>query len=482
MNILHAASEVFPFVKTGGLGDVLGSLPKALNKQGANVRVILPLYENIPRVLLQNAKRIAEFTVQVGWRSQYCGILQVEQDDVTYYLIDNEQYFKRSGLYGYEDDAERFAFFNRAVLDGLPLIGFEPDVIHVHDWQAAMIPVLLKTQYAHLPAYQGIQTVLTVHNLKYQGTFSKEMMMDVFGLGLEYFGGDQLEMNDGGSFLKGGLLYADKITTVSKTYADEIQTPFYGEQMDSLLRYRSHDLTGIVNGIDYDLYDPMQDPHLFMRYRDAISKKRQNKLVLQERFELLQDEGIPVISIVTRFVQQKGLDLIAHVLPELMQLDAQFVIVGTGEYQYEQLFRQASEQYPDRISAQIIFDDSLARQVYAASDLFLMPSLFEPCGIGQLIAMRYRCVPIVRETGGLRDTVLPYNEFTSEGTGFTFANYNAHDMLYTIGRAIQLYKYDHQAWGNILSNIKKNDYSWRKSAQKYMDLYEELQRKTAVAV
>ncbi|MCR8641672.1 glycogen synthase GlgA [Paenibacillus sp. N1-5-1-14] len=482
MNILHAASEVVPFAKTGGLGDVLGSLPQALHKQGADVRVIMPLYENIPRVLLKEARKIAEFTVQVGWRSQYCGIWEVHKDEVIYYLVDNEQYFLRSGLYGYEDDAERFAFFNRAVIEAIPRIDFDPDVIHVHDWQAAMIPVLLKTQYAHEPAYQGIQTVITVHNLKYQGTFSKDIMMDVFGLGFDFFNGLQLEMDGGGSFLKGGLLYADKITTVSKSYAQEIQTPFYGEQMDSLLRYRSHDLSGIVNGIDYDLYDPMQDPHLFMRYRDALSKKRQNKLVLQERLGLPQSDDVPVIALVTRMVQQKGLDLIAHVLPELMQLGAQWVVVGTGDEPYERMFRHASEQYPDKIAAQLVFDDALARQAYAASDLFLMPSLFEPCGIGQLIAMRYRSVPIVRETGGLQDTVQPYNEFTGEGTGFTFANYNAHDMLYTINRAIDMYQYDHQAWGNMLVNMKKNDYSWRKSALKYMDLYEQLHKQAAVAV
>jgi starch synthase len=471
MKVLFAASEAVPFIKTGGLADVIGSLPKELTRQGLDVRVILPKYGDIPAVYREAMTKVISFDVYIGWRKQYIGIEMLQHEGVTFYFVDNEFYFKRPGIYGYGDEAERFGFFCRGVIEALLLLDFQPDVIHCHDWQTGMIPVLLKAHYQHLPFYSEMKTMSTVHNLKYQGVFDQSLLKDLFGLSDDHFTGTSLELHGGASFLKGGLLYSDWITTVSQTYAEEIQTPFYGEFLDSLLRHRKDQLTGIVNGIDYDVFDPMTDSHLAVNYRDSLPKKQQNKLALQERLGLLVNGDVPMIALVTRLVQQKGLDLIQHVISEILALDIQLVVLGTGDYAYEQMFRYAAQTHPDKVSAQIYFDESLAHQIYAASDLFLMPSQFEPCGIGQLIALRYRSVPIVRETGGLKDTVQPYNEFTGEGTGFTFSNYNAHDMLHIIRRAVFFYKNDREAWLKIQQNMKKGDFSWKKSAQQYIALY-----------
>jgi starch synthase len=473
MKVLFAASEAVPFAKTGGLADVIGSLPKELNKQGMDVRVMLPNYEDIPEYLVQQMEVVAEFTLYMGWRQQYCGILKLEHEGITFYFVDNEFYFRRHGCYGYGDDCERFAFFCRAVLDSLPHIDFMPDVIHCHDWQAGMIPVLYRAHFSWQPAYADIKTVMTIHNLKYQGVFGKEQFKDYFSLGDEHLGGYALELYGGASFMKGGLLYSDVITTVSPTYAEEIQTPLYGEYLDGLLQSQQHRLYGILNGIDYAEMDPMIDPHLEVNYRDSFAKKQLNKTKLQERLGLTVNKDIPMISLVTRLVEQKGLALMEHVIEDLLKMDVQWVILGTGEHRYEQLFRWAAEVFPDKVSANLTFNEGLARQIYAGSDLFLMPSQFEPCGIGQLIAMRYRSVPIVRETGGLKDTVLSFDEETGEGTGFSFANYNAHDMLYTIGRAVSFY-HSPPAWSKILNNIKKKDFSWRKSASQYAALYNQV--------
>lgn len=474
MKVLHVASEAVPFAKTGGLADVIGSLPKELKRQGMDVRVIIPKYGDIPQHYQEQMQTLSWFDVHLGWRTQYFGIQTLEHEGVTFYFADSEYYFKRWGLYGHEDEAERFSFFCRGVIEALPSMHFQPDVIHCHDWQSAMIPVLLGAHYRHLDFYRDIKTIITIHNLKYQGVFATELLQDLLGLSDDYFSGETLELHGGASFLKGGLLYADRITTVSQTYAEEIKTPYYGENLDSLLRYRANDLTGIVNGIDYESLDPMTDPHLFVNYRDSVPKKQLNKLGLQARLGLPESSDTPVIALVTRLVQQKGLDLIAHVLPELLSLDVQWVILGTGEPKYENMFREAAQSNPHKVSALLTFNDELARQIYAGSDLFLMPSQFEPCGIGQLIALRYRSIPIVRETGGLKDTVQPYNEFTGEGNGFSFTNYNAHDMLHTIRRAIYLYRNDRNAWNKLYQNVKKCDYSWKKSAAQYIALYKEM--------
>ncbi|TVY11676.1 glycogen synthase GlgA [Paenibacillus cremeus] len=474
MKVLFAASEAVPFVKTGGLADVIGSLPKELAKLGVDVRVILPKYHDIPEHFVEQMEQVVAFQLQMGWRNLFCGIRQLVHEGITYYFIDNEYYFNRTGCYGYGDDAERYAFYCRAVLDAIQHLDFMPDVIHCHDWQASMIPVLYRAHFSYQPEYAHIKTVVTIHNLRYQGTFSKDAFKDYFALGDEHFGGYALEMHGGASFLKGGLLYSDYITTVSPTYAEEIQTPYFGENLDGLLRSQAHRLTGIINGIDYEEFDPMSDPRLEIHFRDSLVKKQQSKMKLQERLGLPVNKDVPLIALVTRLVDQKGLSLIDRVISELMALDAQWVVLGTGDQQFEQLFQWAANTFPDKLSAQIRFDEPLARQIYAGSDLFLMPSLFEPCGIGQLIAMRYRSVPIVRETGGLKDTVQPYNEETGEGTGFSFANYNAHDMLYTVERAVQLYR-EPEVWSRLMANIKKKDFSWRKSAQQYAALYENLQ-------
>ncbi|NOU99121.1 glycogen synthase GlgA [Paenibacillus planticolens] len=474
MKVLFAASEAVPFIKTGGLADVIGSLPKELVGQGLDVRVILPKYGGIPAKYRDAMTLAVTHDIYVGWRKQYIGIEVLQHDGVTFYFIDNEFYFKRPGIYGYGDEAERFAFFCKGIIETLPLLDFQPDVIHCHDWQTGMIPVLLKAHYQHLPFYSEIKTVSTVHNLKYQGVFSQSLFKELFGLSDDHFTGTALELHGGASFLKGGLLYSDRITTVSQTYAEEIQTPYYGEYLDSLLRHRKDQLTGIVNGIDYEVFDPMSDPHLVVNYRDSLPKKQMNKTALQERLGLAVKADVPMIALVTRLVQQKGLDLIQHVIAEILSLDIQLVVLGTGEHGYEEMFKQAAENYPDKVSAQICFDEALAHQIYAASDMFLMPSQFEPCGIGQLIALRYRSVPIVRETGGLKDTVQPYNEFTGEGTGFSFQNYNAHDMLHTIRRAVFFYKNDRDAWLKIQQNMKKGDFSWKKSAQQYIELYQDM--------
>jgi starch synthase len=473
MKVLFAASEAVPFAKTGGLADVIGSLPKELVKQGLDVRVMLPKYGDIPAQFTQKMETVATFTLRMGWRELYCGILKLEHEGITFYFVDHENYFLRSGCYGYNDDAERFAFFCRAVMDSLQHIDFMPDIIHCHDWQTGMVPVLYRAHFSYQPAYAHIKTILTVHNLKYQGVFGKEQFMDYFTLGPEHFDGFALELHGGASFLKGGLLYSDIITTVSPTYAEEIQTPYFGEYLDGLLRSQSHRLHGIVNGIDYEEFDPMTDPHLEVNYRDSLVKKQQNKLKLQEKLGLPVNKDVPLIGIVTRLVEQKGLSLVEHVIEQLMALNAQWVVLGTGEHRYEQLFRWAADRYPDKLSTLITFNETTARQIYASSDLFLMPSQFEPCGIGQLIAMRYRSVPIVRETGGLKDTVIAYEEETGVGTGFSFTHYNAHDLLYTVNRAVSLYS-DSQAWNKILANIKKKDFSWRKSAQQYASLYNQL--------
>ncbi|WNQ09208.1 glycogen synthase GlgA [Paenibacillus aurantius] len=473
MKLLFAASEAVPFVKSGGLADVIGSLPRALQEQGVEVRVILPKYEDIPEKFRSEMKLVKTFSVYVGWREQYCGLQELEVDGIHYYFIDNEFYFRRKGLYGYGDDAERFVFFSRAVCEALPHLGFDAEILHCHDWQTGLIPFILDAHYRHNPYYQPIRTVFTIHNLKYQGHFSRELLQDLLGVGDDYFTTDGLEFYGGGSCMKAALLYSDIITTVSKTYAEEIQSPTFGENLDGVLRMRSSDLYGIINGIDNDAYDPMSDPCIPVKFRNALGKKQMNKIKLQEELGLPVSAATPMIGIVSRLVQQKGLDLIEHVLEEILEEDVQLVVLGTGEWKYEQLFQDAAWRHPDKISTHITFQDELARKIYAASDMFLMPSQFEPCGLGQLIALRYRSVPIVRETGGLKDTVIPYNEYTGEGTGFGFANYNAHEMLFTIQRAIRYYR-EPEVWSRLISNISKLDYGWGQAAKQYKFLYDHL--------
>lgn len=476
MNILFAASEAVPFIKSGGLADVIGSLPKALRQSGMDVRVVLPKYGDIPQHFRDSMETIKSFSVYLGWRSQYCGIQEIQMDGIHYYFIDNEFYFRRTGLYGYGDDAERFIYFSRAVVEALPHLDFKPDLIHCHDWQAGLIPYLLRRVYGSQSFYQSIKTVYTIHNLRYQGRFNRELMKDLLGVGDDAFTVEEgLEYYGDGNCMKAALIYADHITTVSPTYAEEIQTAFYGEGLDGVLRRRHGEggLTGILNGLDNELFDPMKDSSLAEPFRNSLQKKRRNKAALQAELGLPVDERIPMIGIVSRLVDQKGFDLIQAVMDEILACRVQLVVLGTGDGKIEHLFQDKAYWHPDQVSAHVTFHDGLARKIYAASDLFLMPSLFEPCGLGQLIAYRYRSVPIVRETGGLKDTVIPYNAETGVGTGFTFYEYNAHEMLYAIKRALEIYQ-DEAAWNAIVKNIAKTDFGWEQSAKQYAALYKQI--------
>ena len=476
MNVLFVATEGVPFIKTGGLADVIGSLPKELRKQGVDVRIFLPNYQQIPQIYKEKMELKREIVVPLGWRNQYCGIHEFVYEDIPFYFIDNRYYFYRDGVYGYNgtiDEAERFAFFSRAVLEALPHINFQPDIIHTHDWQTGLVPLFLKSLYQEYDFYKNVRTVFTIHNLKYQGVFPRTVLGDVIGLGEEFLSVDGIEFYGQINFMKAALVYSDRITTVSPTYAQEIQTSYFGEALEGLLRERKDKLIGILNGIDEEVYNPATDSHLYVRYQHSLELKAENKTKLQKDLAMPTGSDIPLIAVISRLVDQKGLDLIAHVLDELLQEDVQLIILGKGEQKYERLFLDAMIRYPEKLSVHTLFDEGFARKIYAASDLFLMPSLFEPCGLSQLIALRYKSVPIVRETGGLNDTVLSFNEWEGKGNGFSFTNYNAHDMLFTIRRALHFYK-DKKNWEQIHSNVRELDFSWKSSAEQYISLYDNL--------
>ena len=473
MNILFTVSECVPFIKTGGLADVAGALAPVLAKQGHDVRVILPLYAGIPQKYVDQMTHVLDFEVKLGWRSQYCGIEMLQQDGVTFYFMDNKYYFGRSYIYGAGgDEYERFGFFCRASLNCLPLLGFQPDVIHAHDWQSGMVPALLRIQYAHLPFYANIKTMYTIHNLQYQGIFGIKDVQDVLGLGDSLWTDDKLECFGCANFMKAALVYADLITTVSPSYSEEIQTAYYGERLDGLLRARKHQVYGVLNGLDMVDYDPANDDRLAAKYSiDDLSGKAACKAALQEELGLEVNPDIPVIGMVGRLSNQKGLDLVDYIISDLMAEKVQLVVLGMGDSRYVNLFSWAEGEYKGQVAARFTMDHALAHRIYAGCDMFLMPSQFEPCGLSQLIAMRYGTVPIVRETGGLRDTVLSYNEFTGEGNGFSFFNYNAHDMLHTIERAVSFYKDNKDVWTMLQKRGMAGDYSWTASSAKYLELY-----------
>ena len=476
MKILFTASECVPFIKTGGLADVVGSLAPALAEQGHDVRVILPKYGMIPQEYEQKMVHVADFEVSLGWRRQYCGIEQLVRGGVTYYFLDNRYYFGRNYVYGVGgDEHERYAFFCRGVLNALPLIPFAPDVIHAHDWQAGMIPALLRIQYAGLPLYDGIRTVMTIHNLQYQGIFGIKDVQDMLGLPDHVFTDDKLEYFGNINFLKAGIVYADEVTTVSPSYAEEIQTAYYGERLDGLLRARRNHLSGILNGIDVREYDPANDPLIPANYSAGdLSGKAACKKALQEELGLEVRPEVPVIAMIGRLNSQKGLDLVDYVIADIMREDLQLVCLGMGESRYVNLFSWAEQNYPGRVSASFVMDHGLAHRIYAGADIFLMPSAFEPCGLSQMIALRYGTVPVVRETGGLRDTVLSYNEYTKEGNGFSFFNYNAHDMLNVIRRALHFYHEKKDVWAVLQQRGMTTDFSWLQSSRVYLDLYKKL--------
>ncbi len=476
MKILFAASECVPFIKTGGLADVVGALAPVLAKKGHDIRVILPLYTAIPEQYTNAMQHLIDFEVDLGWRKQYCGIEKLELDGVIYYFVDNKYYFGRSYIYGLGgDEYERFGFFCRGVLNALPLIGFIPDIIHANDWQTGMIPALLKIQYAHLPEYAKIKTVFTIHNLQYQGVFGIEQFKDVFGLGDSIFTADKLEHYGTANCMKAGLVYADEITTVSPSYAEEIQTAYYGERLDGLLRAKRNHLSGVLNGIDVDDYNPATDKQIPFNYSlEDMSGKAADKKALQEQLGLEVRPDVPLIGMVGRLSNQKGLDLVDYIIGELMEEDIQLVVLGMGDAKYFNLFSWAEQQYAGRVAARFQMDIQLSHRIYAGADLFLMPSQFEPCGLSQMIALRYGTIPVVRETGGLRDTVLSYNEATGAGNGFSFFNYNAHDMLYTIRRAVWFYQNRPDVWQTLQTRGMEGDYSWTNSAETYLSLYQSM--------
>ncbi len=473
-NILFVASECVPFVKTGGLADVVGSLPKYLDKEQFDVRVMLPKYMMIPDKFKENMQYKTHFYMELNWRSQYVGVLETVVDGITFYLIDNEYYFGGMSPYGniYED-IEKFAFFSRACLSALPVIGFRPDIIHCHDWQTGLVPVYLHDSFQGGEFFRGIKTIMTIHNLKFQGIWDKKTVKNITGLGDYYFAPDKLEAYGDANYLKGGIVYADYVTTVSDSYANEIRMPFYGEGLDGLMNAKSNRLVGIVNGIDYEEYNPETDPYIVQNYniKNFRKEKVKNKRALQQELGLEVDDRKFMIGIVSRLTDQKGFDLIDYVIEEICAEDTQFVVLGTGEEKYEHLFRHFAWKYSNRVSANIFYSNERSHRIYAACDTFLMPSLFEPCGLSQLMSLRYGTVPIVRETGGLRDTVEPYNQYENTGTGFGFCNYNAHEMLGTIRYAKDVYYNHRREWNKIIDRGMAKDYSWSASAKKYEELY-----------
>ncbi|MCR4943176.1 MAG: glycogen synthase GlgA [Clostridium sp.] len=475
MKVLFVASEAAPLIKSGGLGDVAGALPKELAKKGVDVRVVLPKYKGINWKLKDKLQFDRWFMINVSWRTRYVGVFTYKQDGVTYYLIDNEAYFNRDGLYGYFDDGERFAYFDRAVLEMLKQVDWQPDIIHCNDWQTGMIPVMLTLEYSRKDLfYAGMRTVYSIHNILFQGCFDKVILPELFGYDYEPYENKSLEFNKGVSFMKGAINYSNLISTVSYSYAEEIKTPYYGEGLDGLLRCRSGALRGIVNGIDYDEFNPETDDYIYKKYNvNTLKEKLTNKEQLQKDLGLYQSRNTPMIGMVTRLTSQKGIDLIVNIADRLLQQDVQLVILGTGDKNFEDHFKWLDYRYGNKVSANIKFDNELAHRIYASSDMFLMPSLFEPCGLGQLIALRYGTIPIVRETGGLRDTVQPYNQYEETGNGFSFANFNADEMLNIIQYAMGIYQ-DKRQWNKLIRHAMNSNNSWSKSADAYLNMYNEL--------
>ena len=472
MQIVFASAECAPFVKTGGLGDVAGSLPAALVRAGAEVIVMVPKYATIKDEYKAQMEHFSDFYVSLGWRNEYCGLEKLEHDGVTYMFIDNERYFARDYPYGFFDDGERFAFFSKESLQHLPA-GFECDILHCNDWQTALAPVFLREFYQGLPLYDRVKTVFSIHNVAFQGQFSDTVMEDILGVAHIPAAASQLRCDACSiNYMLGALHYADAITTVSPTYAGEIQTPEFGEGLDGVLRERSYALQGILNGIDVAGFDPATDKRIAANYTiDDRSGKAVCKAKLQEELGLEVRDDRPLMVMVTRLTRQKGMDLVMYALDRILSGGVQVAVLGTGDRDYEDGLRYFQDKYPGTMAARIEFDPALSQRMYAAADMFLMPSKFEPCGLSQIIAMRYGTLPIVRETGGLKDTVIPYNEFTGEGTGFSFSNFNGDEMGDAVFRAARLFWDNREAWNQLVTQAMSQDFSWTRSADKYLDLY-----------
>lgn len=473
MNILFAASEVAPFIKTGGLADVAGSLPPALARLGHEVHVILPLYEGIGEDWRGQMTFLKYFDVALAWRQAYCGVFELVRDGVTYWFVDNEQYFKRSQLYGHFDDCERFAFFSRAVLETAGQLNWYPDVIHCNDWQTALIPVYMLEDRYRIPQLAHAKTVYTIHNIEYQGRYSKHVLDDVLGLSWSYFNDRMLACYEDINLMQGAIFAADYVTTVSPTYAQQLLDPYYAHGLDGVIAANAHKLRGILNGIDTGLYDPASMAGLAANFtpKAPVTGKKACKAALQAAVGLNPDPKVPIIACVSRLVGHKGFGMVVDVLDRIMEQDVQVVILGTGEWQYEEAFKDAQQCYPGRFSAQILYSGALSNLIYAGADIFLMPSVSEPCGLSQMIAMRFGTVPVVRETGGLKDSVTPYDPYTGEGRGFTFAKVEPEDMLWALTRAVDLYSTDIKAWRTLQKAGMTADFTWTQSAGEYEAIY-----------
>ena len=475
LGIVFASAEAAPFVKTGGLGDVAGSLPAALQQAGADVIVMVPKYGTIDPAFSANMKHIADFNVPLAWRNEYCGLEQLEYNGVNYLFIDNERYFKRSYPYGFFDDGERFAFFSKAIVEALQHLpeGFICDILHCNDWHTAMAPVFLREFYQGLPLYQNVKTVFSIHNIAFQGQYSDFVLGDILGLeGIEAAAHQLRCDRDSINYMLGAVNYSDEITTVSPSYAEEIKTPEYGEGLDGALRRRQDVLSGIVNGIDTAHFDPSRDSRICAHYTvDDRSGKAECKRAIQQELGLEVRDDRPLMVMVTRLTRQKGMDLVMYALDRILTGGVQVAVLGTGDTEYEESLRWFERNYPGQMAARIQFDPALSQRMYAGADMFLMPSLFEPCGLSQMIAMRYGTLPIVRETGGLRDTVIPFNRYTGEGTGFSFAHFNGEELGDAVFRAARLFWDEHPLWEKLVTNAMRQDFSWKASAQRYLDLY-----------
>lgn len=474
MKVLFITSESVPFLKTGGLADVAGSLPPYLKKEGVDIRVVMPLYSKIPDKYKEDMEHIGYYFVDIGYRHQYVGVYSYTYRDVKYYFLDSEFYFARNNIYGEVDDGERFIFFSKAATILPKFLDFRADILHSNDWHSGLVP-LYREDFAKGDSFYGdMKTVHTMHNLKYQGVFPQEILEEVAGLSKTYLNEDGLKYFDNINMMKAGIVYSNALTTVSKSYAQEIKYPFFGEGLEGIIAQHSGKLRGIVNGIDYEEYDPNEDKYIFKNFTlKKLDRKRQNKLELQKRYGLPLDKEKPMLAMVSRLVAMKGLDLVENIIEELLQEDIQFIMLGTGDKKYEEMFLYFQNKYPEKMAARVYFDEEEAHLIYAASDIFLMPSMSEPCGISQLISLRYGTIPIVREVGGLKDTVEPYNMYTGEGNGFSFKNFNAHELLFTIKRALFLYN-DKEIWYNLIAQAMNSKNDWEKSSKEYIDLYESL--------
>ena len=472
MKILYATSEAVPFCKTGGLADVAGSLPAALAAEGAEVAVILPLYQKVREKFGDQLHFECYDFVDLAWRHSYCGLFSLERDGVTWYFLDNEQYFNRPDLYGYMDDGERFGFFSRAIVRMLDHLKFWPEVIHCNDWQTALVPIYLKDDGVREDRFRSIKTALTIHNIEYQGRYGMETLGNLFGLNQGWANDGTIVMDGDVNLLKGAILCADAVNAVSPSYANELKMAYFAHRLENIMRQCDYKLSGVLNGIDMKLYDPSTDQRITARYSmEDMSGKAEDKAALQRMMGLREEPGTPILAIVSRLVSHKGLDLICEVLHDIMELPVQLVMLGKGDQRYEEFFYWAAQQYSGRMAVRLDYNEALSMAIYAGADLFLMPSKSEPCGLSQMIAMRYGTVPIVRETGGLRDTVHAYEAWRDAGNGFTFANYASGDMLYVIREAVQLYQENPDAFGRLRQRAMAGDFSWARSAKDYLRIY-----------